>query len=88
MGQRKRGRKRLFFPPAVNGVYLLSLEPQGWNWAISPAGSQPTDFGGLPHQSVGLIALPPPVGTEPDVTNEEGAGNLPFLCSPFALQGA
>ena len=62
LGQWKRDREGFFSPLAGNGVYLLSLEPQGWNWAPSPAGNQPTDSGGLPHQSVGLIALPPPVG--------------------------
>lgn len=80
-----RGRKRgkIFSLLAGNGC-LLSLEPQGWNSAHSPAGNQPTDFGELPHQSVGLVAWPPPVGTEPSVTNEERAGNRPFLCSPSA----
>lgn len=80
-------RKKLFSFLAGNDVYLLSLEPQGWKSAHSPAGNQPTDFGELPHQSVGLIALPPPVGTEPNVTNEERAGNHPFLCLPSVLRG-
>lgn len=42
---------------------------------------QPVDFEDLPHQSVGFIALPPPVGTQPNTPTEEGAGDSSCLCS-------
>lgn len=67
---------------------LTSLELQGWNCAHSLARNQPTEFGYLPHQSVGLTAWPPPVGREPNVTRQDGADKRPFLCAPSALQSA
>ena len=74
-----------FFPLPSGSVCVCPLWSHQGEIAPSLARNQPTDFGHLPHQRVGLTALPPPVGTVPDVTSEDGAGNHPFLFFPSSV---